>query len=96
MPPQRPALPWTRPRTDGLIHVAVVCFPLLQTVPRDPGRTTNPTDFTSLMDDLEAKAFGRLPDQTWFYPGLGRDSTLGVERPPLPEWRAAAGSRDII
>ncbi len=56
--------------------------------PGGPGRTTNPTDFTSLMDDLEAKVFGRLPDETWFYPGHGRDSTLGTERPSLPEWRA--------
>ena len=56
--------------------------------PGGPGRTTSPTDFTSLMDDLEEKIFGRLPDETWFYPGHGKDSTLGKERPSLPEWRA--------
>jgi glyoxylase-like metal-dependent hydrolase (beta-lactamase superfamily II) len=56
--------------------------------PGGPGRTTNPTDFTSLMDDLEAKVFGALPDVTWFYPGHGNDSTLGQERPAIPEWRA--------
>jgi glyoxylase-like metal-dependent hydrolase (beta-lactamase superfamily II) len=56
--------------------------------PGGPGRTTNPTDFGSLMDDLEAKVFGRLPDETWFYPGHGNDSTLGAERPSIPEWRA--------
>jgi glyoxylase-like metal-dependent hydrolase (beta-lactamase superfamily II) len=56
--------------------------------PGGPGKTTNPTDFTSLMDDLERKVFGRLPDETWFYPGHGDDSTLGTERPSLPEWRA--------
>ena len=56
--------------------------------PGGPGRTTNPADFTSLMDDLEAKVFGRLPDDTWFYPGHGNDSTLGAERPALGEWRA--------
>ena len=56
--------------------------------PGGPGRTTNPTDFGSLMDDLEAKVFGKLPDQTWFYPGHGKDSTLGTERPSIPEWRA--------
>lgn len=55
--------------------------------PGGPGRTTNPTDFNSLMDDLEAKIFGRLPDDTWFYPGHGKDSTLGAERPHLGEWR---------
>jgi glyoxylase-like metal-dependent hydrolase (beta-lactamase superfamily II) len=56
--------------------------------PGGPGRTTNPTNFTSLMTDLETKVFGRLPDETWFYPGHGRDSTLGRERPAIPEWRA--------
>ena len=43
--------------------------------------------FTSLLDDLEAKVFGRLPDHTWVYPGHGSDTTLGAERPSLPEWR---------
>jgi glyoxylase-like metal-dependent hydrolase (beta-lactamase superfamily II) len=56
--------------------------------PGGPGRTTNPQDFTSLMTDLETKIFGRLPDDTWIYPGHGNDSTLGAERPALPEWRA--------
>jgi glyoxylase-like metal-dependent hydrolase (beta-lactamase superfamily II) len=56
--------------------------------PGGAGRTTNPDDFKSLMDDLEAKVFDRLPDDTWFYPGHGNDSTLGVERPHLGEWRA--------
>nr|WP_240942415.1 MBL fold metallo-hydrolase [Planosporangium thailandense] len=56
--------------------------------PGGPGRTTNPHDFNSLMTDLETKIFGRLPDETWFYPGHGNDSTLGAERPSIPEWRA--------
>jgi glyoxylase-like metal-dependent hydrolase (beta-lactamase superfamily II) len=56
--------------------------------PGGPGRTTNPTEFDSLMTGLETKVFGRLPDETWFYPGHGRDSTLGKERPAIPEWRA--------
>jgi glyoxylase-like metal-dependent hydrolase (beta-lactamase superfamily II) len=56
--------------------------------PGGPGRTTSPEEFASLMDDLEAKVFGRLPDETWFYPGHGNDSTLGIERPRLGEWRA--------
>ena len=45
-------------------------------------------NFRSLIGDVEAKLFGRLPDETWFYPGHGKDSTLGAERPSLPEWRA--------
>jgi glyoxylase-like metal-dependent hydrolase (beta-lactamase superfamily II) len=48
----------------------------------------NARDFASLMDDVEAKVFGPLPDATWVYPGHGRDTTLGAERPQLPEWRA--------
>lgn len=44
--------------------------------------------FTSLLDDVEHKLFDKLPDETWFYPGHGKDSTLGAERPALPEWRA--------
>lgn len=56
--------------------------------PGGPGRTTNPKDFNSLMDDLESKVFGRLPDETWVYPGHGNDTALGSERPHLDEWRA--------
>jgi glyoxylase-like metal-dependent hydrolase (beta-lactamase superfamily II) len=48
----------------------------------------NAADFASLIGDVERKLFDRLPDETWFYPGHGRDSTLGAERPALPEWRA--------
>jgi glyoxylase-like metal-dependent hydrolase (beta-lactamase superfamily II) len=55
--------------------------------PGGPGRTTSPEDFASLMADLETKVFGRLPDETWFYPGHGDDSTLGAERPHLQVWR---------
>ncbi|TML30676.1 MAG: MBL fold metallo-hydrolase [Actinobacteria bacterium] len=45
-------------------------------------------NFRSLLHDVETKLFDRLPDETWFYPGHGDDSTLGRERPSLPEWRA--------
>lgn len=44
--------------------------------------------FAQLIDEVETKIFGTLPDDTWFYPGHGGDSTLGVERPHLAEWRA--------
>jgi glyoxylase-like metal-dependent hydrolase (beta-lactamase superfamily II) len=43
--------------------------------------------FASLIDEVEHKIFDRLPDETWFYPGHGDDSTLGAERPHLAEWR---------
>jgi glyoxylase-like metal-dependent hydrolase (beta-lactamase superfamily II) len=56
--------------------------------PGGPGNTEKDvTRFASLMDDLEAKVFGRLPDSTWVYPGHGKDTTLGAERPHLAEWR---------
>ena len=44
--------------------------------------------FRSLIDDVSTKLFGRLPDETWVYPGHGDDTTLGVERPHLDEWRS--------
>src|SRR4051812_50073838 len=51
-------------------------------------RNTSPPEFASLVDDLEERVFGVLPDETWVYPGHGDDTTLGKERPSLPEWRA--------
>jgi glyoxylase-like metal-dependent hydrolase (beta-lactamase superfamily II) len=69
---------------DGIVHL----FTGDSLFPGGPGRTSNPEDFTSLMDDLEVKVFDRFDDDTWIYPGHGNDSTLGTERPALPEWRA--------
>ena len=56
--------------------------------PGGPGRTRSPEDFTSLMDDLEAKIFGRFDDDAVVHPGHGDDTTLGAERPHVGEWRA--------
>jgi glyoxylase-like metal-dependent hydrolase (beta-lactamase superfamily II) len=47
----------------------------------------DPQRFQSLIGDVERKLFDRLPDETWVYPGHGADTTLGTERPSLPEWR---------
>lgn len=56
--------------------------------PGGVGNTFGDADaFATLIDDVEAKLFGTLPDDTWFYPGHGNDSTLGAERPHLAEWR---------
>lgn len=68
---------------DGIAHL----FSGDSLFPGGPGRTTSPEDFTSLMNDLEAKVFDRFPDDTWVYPGHGNDTTLGAERPHLAEWR---------
>jgi glyoxylase-like metal-dependent hydrolase (beta-lactamase superfamily II) len=47
----------------------------------------DPDRFAQIMDGLEREVFDRLPDETWVYPGHGDDTTLGEERPKLPEWR---------
>jgi glyoxylase-like metal-dependent hydrolase (beta-lactamase superfamily II) len=44
--------------------------------------------FRSLIDDVEQRLFGVYPDSTAVYPGHGKDTTLGAERPSLPEWHA--------
>jgi glyoxylase-like metal-dependent hydrolase (beta-lactamase superfamily II) len=56
--------------------------------PGGVGKTSSSDDFGSLIDDVESKIFGRLPDETWVYPGHGDDTTLGAERPHLGQWRA--------
>ncbi len=56
--------------------------------PGGVGKTGSPADFTSLINDVERRVFDVLPDDTWFYPGHGDDSTVGAERPHLAEWRA--------
>jgi len=57
--------------------------------PGGPGNTEHdPKRFGQLMDDLEERVFGTLPDGTWVYPGHGKDTTLGTERPHVQEWRA--------
>ncbi|MBA3743429.1 MBL fold metallo-hydrolase [Sporichthya sp.] len=53
------------------------------------GNTFKDADnFATLIDGVETKLFGRLPDETWVYPGHGGDTTLGNERPNIAEWRA--------
>ncbi|QUQ72523.1 beta-lactamase class B [Kutzneria sp. CA-103260] len=52
------------------------------------GKTSSPENFTSLVDDVQSRLFDALPDDTWFYPGHGDDSTLGEQKPHLDEWRA--------
>jgi glyoxylase-like metal-dependent hydrolase (beta-lactamase superfamily II) len=52
------------------------------------GKTGSPELFTSLLDDVSARLFEALPEDTWVYPGHGDDTTLGAEKPKLGEWRA--------
>lgn len=55
--------------------------------PGGTGRTTNEGEFAQLIEDVDERIFRRLPDDTWFYPGHGNDSTIGAERPFVDEWR---------
>ena len=74
---------------DGKLADAPHLFSGDSLFPGGPGNTEkDPARFAQLMGDLEAKVFGVLPDATWVYPGHGKDTTLGVERPSIPEWRA--------
>jgi glyoxylase-like metal-dependent hydrolase (beta-lactamase superfamily II) len=47
----------------------------------------DPARFASLLGDVQARIFDVYDDDTWVYPGHGADTTLGVERPQLQEWR---------
>ena len=55
--------------------------------PGGVGKTNSTEDFDSLLTDVTERLFGPLPDGTWVYPGHGKDTTLGTERPHLGEWR---------
>ena len=78
------ALAYSDPQ-DGVVHL----FTGDSLFPGGPGNTEkDPQRFGSLMDDLEARVFGTYEDSTWVYPGHGKDTTLGAERPSVPEWRA--------
>ncbi|WP_061300664.1 MBL fold metallo-hydrolase [Herbidospora cretacea] len=48
----------------------------------------DPERFTQLYTDVVERVFDRFGDETWVYPGHGKDTTLGAERPALPEWKA--------
>ena len=54
--------------------------------PGGVGKTWSDADFRTLFGDVSERVFGALPDDTWVYPGHGKDTTLGVERPQLAEW----------
>lgn len=57
--------------------------------PGGVGATRGDADaFDQLLTDVTERLFDRYPDDTWVYPGHGRDTTLGGERPSLDEWRA--------
>lgn len=44
--------------------------------------------FESLYNDVVERIFNRFDDDTIVHPGHGKPTTLGAERPSLPEWRS--------
>lgn len=70
--------------SDGSTHV----FTGDSLFPGGVGNTQKDADrFAQLLGDVETRLFGTLPDETWVYPGHGNDTTIGTERPALPQWR---------
>lgn len=77
------ALAWSEPES-GRAHLFVGdCL-----FPGGVGKTNSADDFSALLDDVEERVFGGYGDDTWIYPGHGKDTTLGAERPQLAQWRA--------
>lgn len=56
--------------------------------PGGVGKTWKEGDFEILLGDVTGKVFDRYADSTVVYPGHGKDTTLGAERPHLQEWRS--------
>lgn len=56
--------------------------------PGGVGKTADPEKFDSLLTGVETKLFDRYPDDAVVYPGHGDDTTLGIERPHLGQWRS--------
>jgi glyoxylase-like metal-dependent hydrolase (beta-lactamase superfamily II) len=56
--------------------------------PGGVGNTRNdPQRFGQLFADVSERLFDRFGDDAIVYPGHGAETTLGAERPALPEWR---------
>ncbi|WP_421084018.1 MBL fold metallo-hydrolase [Rothia nasimurium] len=56
--------------------------------PGGVGKTWSPEDFKQLFADVSERIFDRFSDDTLVLPGHGASTTLGKERPHLPEWEA--------
>ena len=79
--------------TPGSICFAIEGTPLLLTgdtlFPGGPGNTkTDEGDFDTIITSLEDRIFRVFDEATIFWPGHGRESTIGVEQPHLDEWVA--------
>ena len=84
----RPHARLDRPAVRRRRPASRTCSPATRSSPAASATpAATPTTSAPCIDDVETKLFGPLPDETWFYPGHGNDSTLGAERPHLAEWR---------
>jgi glyoxylase-like metal-dependent hydrolase (beta-lactamase superfamily II) len=55
--------------------------------PGGPGNTWEDKEkFAQIIENIETKLF-TLPDDTVVYPGHGKDTTIGAEKPHLQEWK---------
>jgi glyoxylase-like metal-dependent hydrolase (beta-lactamase superfamily II) len=66
--------------TDGILIAGDTLFP------GGPGSTQRPDgDFKEIIENIQSKLF-TLPDDTKVYPGHGKPTTIGAERPHIQEW----------
>ncbi len=56
--------------------------------PGGVGKTESDAAFAQLIDDAEQRIFNTYPDSARVLPGHGDATTVGAERPELPQWRA--------
>jgi glyoxylase-like metal-dependent hydrolase (beta-lactamase superfamily II) len=65
---------------DGFVIAGDTLFP------GGPGNTKRPDgNFEAIIDGISRKLFV-LPDESVVYPGHGKSTTIGAERPHLDEW----------
>jgi glyoxylase-like metal-dependent hydrolase (beta-lactamase superfamily II) len=77
--------------TPGSISFALEGTPVLFTgdtlFPGGPGNTTfEGGDFATIIDSIEQRFYRVFDDDTVFWPGHGKESTIGAERTHLDEW----------
>jgi glyoxylase-like metal-dependent hydrolase (beta-lactamase superfamily II) len=77
--------------TPGSISFALEGTPILFTgdtlFPGGPGNTTfEGGDFSRIIESIEQRLYRVFDDDTIFWPGHGKESTIGTERSHLDEW----------
>lgn len=70
------------------VEAATIIFSGDSLFPGGVGNTEgDPQRFTSLLNDVEDRLFARYPDDAIVLPGHGTATTLGEQRPSVPQWR---------